>query len=116
MSEYTISIFVIIYSKEMSSGPLNSTAFSEDYLLQNAETDLSVEAIEVDEDLAESIDLSVTEQEITEISNIAAQLELENIVILPNQKRIRETSEQSVDISYAGSPAKKVRKVMMAPP
>ncbi|KAJ6649229.1 hypothetical protein Bhyg_04463, partial [Pseudolycoriella hygida] len=106
--------FETLYSKEMSHGPFNSTAFTEDYLLQDTDLGKSVEDIEVDEEIEEGVELS--EQEITEISNIAAQLDIENTNGIRSLKRNRGNNESSANNSIVAPAAKKVRKVVMAQP
>ncbi|KAJ6643771.1 hypothetical protein Bhyg_08736, partial [Pseudolycoriella hygida] len=52
----------------------------------------SQEAIEIDED---TVNLLVTDQEISDLSNGAAQLGIENQTKIANLKRNRDTSEQN---------------------
>lgn len=115
---------------------LNSTAYSEDYLLQDIEN--SVEAIEVDENTEAEIELSITEQEfetwnnftaqqnenrettngfslteqeIAEISDSAAKLVVEQ----PNHKRGRDTSASSGNVSVERPAPKKIKMITMDP-
>lgn len=93
----------------------NSPNHSEDDLL---DVDESYEAIDIDVNV-DTLELSVTDQEIADISNSAASLDIANIQIVHINKRPRENSKEDslkLNESLQRPPTKKIKKVIMAPP
>lgn len=108
-----LSIRTIVHGNSLGTEGMSerNSAQLEDDLLN---VDESYEAIE----FTESLEISVTDQEIADISNSAAGLEIDNIPKVHINKRYRENSEEnsSPNESFPKPPTKKIRKIMMAPP
>lgn len=90
--------------------PLSSTHLSDDVSL---DSDIDYDSIELTGETEERLELSVTEQEIADISDRAANLELFNNKLL--REYSTEESSNSTRLFTKGPPPKRMKKVTMAP-
>lgn len=103
---------------------LESSAIDSDLEVDAAEDTLlqgDTQSTDIDIDQPDTLEISVTEQEIADISYSAANLGIDHFPPLPppTSKRIREDSQDylpQLNSTFNSPPAKKIRKIMMAPP